>query len=257
METLIFGNGRLGRAIASAIDERGWPTARVLERPPLGGHPPAALQGVGVAFEASRGDAVADNVDEALVGGCRRFVIATTAWDVDRDRVDRALRARSAAAVAAPSFSLGVAVYLRLIEQAAALMAPLADFDPFIVEWHRRGKADRPSGTAREILRRFDAAGIPAGAIDTTSIRAGAAPGMHLVGFDAPGETIELRVTARDRSAYAAGALAAADWLAAAPREPGLHSFEEVVDDLLRPTTRPARASVEAVRSKAGAVASV
>jgi dihydrodipicolinate reductase len=53
---------------------------------------------------------------------------------------------------------------------------------------------------------------------------------MHLVGFDAPGETIELRLTARDRSAYAAGALVAADWLMRQQREPGIHSFDEVVD---------------------------
>jgi hypothetical protein len=56
---------------------------------------------------------------------------------------------------------------------------------------------------------------------------------MHLVGFDAPGETIELRLTARDRSAYAAGALAAATWLMAEPRSPGIHPFDEVVDDRL------------------------
>ena len=44
---------------------------------------------------------------------------------------------------------------------------------------------------------------------------------MHLVGFDAAGETVELRLTARDRSAYAAGILAAADWLRArAARRP-------------------------------------
>ena len=64
-------------------------------------------------------------------------------------------------------------------------------------------------------------------------VRAGAAPGTHLVTFDGPGESIELRLTARDRSAYADGALAAARWLVAEPRTPGLHPFDEVVDDLL------------------------
>jgi hypothetical protein len=56
---------------------------------------------------------------------------------------------------------------------------------------------------------------------------------MHLVGFDAPGESLEMRLTARDRSAYAAGALTAAEWLLAAPRAPGLHSFDEVVDSIV------------------------
>jgi 4-hydroxy-tetrahydrodipicolinate reductase len=69
--------------------------------------------------------------------------------------------------------------------------------------------------------------------LEVVSIRAGASPGMHLVGFDAAGETIELRLTARDRSAYAAGILAAADWLDRAPREPGFHAFEPIVDELI------------------------
>jgi dihydrodipicolinate reductase len=63
---------------------------------------------------------------------------------------------------------------------------------------------------------------------------------MHLVGFDAPGETVELRLTARDRTAYAQGALAAARWLLREPPRPGFHSFDVVVDDLLaRPSERP------------------
>jgi len=65
------------------------------------------------------------------------------------------------------------------------------------------------------------------------SIRAGSNPGMHLVGFDAAGETIELRITARDRTAYATGILAAAGWLRASPRAPGIHTFDSVVDELL------------------------
>jgi dihydrodipicolinate reductase len=54
---------------------------------------------------------------------------------------------------------------------------------------------------------------------------------MHVVGFDAPGESIELRVTARDRSAYVAGALLAADTALADPDLPaGLITFAELLD---------------------------
>ena len=69
--------------------------------------------------------------------------------------------------------------------------------------------------------------------LEVVSLRAGASPGMHVVGFDSAGETVELRLTARDRSAYAAGILAAAAWLHGAPRTPGIHPFESVVDELL------------------------
>ena len=63
--------------------------------------------------------------------------------------------------------------------------------------------------------------------LEIVSLRAGASPGMHVVGFDAPGESIELRITARDRSAYVAGALLAADWLRVSPRTArGIVRFE-------------------------------
>jgi len=245
MDAVILGNGPLGRAIADAFAERGW-RARRLGRPVTGWHDPADLATAGIVVEASRGDAVAANLESALDAGVRRFVIATTAWEADRARVARLLETLGGAAVAAPNLSLGMVLFGRLVDAAVALLGPLATFDPYLVEWHRRGKADRPSGTARNLAGRIVAAhprlarvaegptgASDPGTLEVVGIRAGANPGSHLVGFDAPGEAIELRHVARDRTAYAAGALAAADWLLAAPRAPGLHPFETVVDDLL------------------------
>ena len=141
-----------------------------------------------------------------------------------------------ASAVAASNFSLGVALFGRLVAAAVDLFGPLEAFDPYLVEWHRRSKRDRPSGTAIDLARRI-VAGHPrlatADDLEVVSVRAGESPGMHLVGFDAAGETIELRLTARDRSPYAAGILAAADWLGRAQRAAGLHSFDPIVDELI------------------------
>ena len=234
MDAIILGDGRLGRAIDDALRARG-DRSRLIGRPRTGRHDPTTLAGADVVFDASTADAVATNVESALPAGCRRFVIATTGWQADTTRVATGLERAGAAAVVAPNLALGSAVFLRLVDEAARLFASLPDFEPYVLEWHRRAKADRPSGTAREIVRRIarrSAAGEPEVAV----IRAGAAPGMHLVGFDAPSETIELRLTARDRSGYATGALAAADWLLATPRAPGIHPFDPVVDDLLAAT---------------------
>jgi 4-hydroxy-tetrahydrodipicolinate reductase len=238
MDTIILGDGGLGPAIATAFRQRHETEPRLLGRPETGRHDPATFRGADLVIDASRGDAVRSNVEAAIEGGIRRFMIATTAWDDDRPSVDRSLREAGAAAVVAPNLSLGAALFLRLIEHASELYGSVDGFEPYVLEWHRRSKRDRPSGTAREILRRMR----PSYAIEpeVAVIRAGASPGMHLVGFDAPGETVELRLTARDRSAYAAGALAAADWLARVPRSAGIHSFDSVVDELL---ARPALAA--------------
>jgi 4-hydroxy-tetrahydrodipicolinate reductase len=234
MQTMILGDGHLGWAIAAAAGERGERTP-VLGRPAFERHDRAALAGADVVIDASRGEAVRGNVESALDAGVRRFVIATTGWAFDSEPVGRALREAEAAAVVSANFSLGVALFARLVESAAELFGAVAGFDPFLVEWHRRAKADRPSGTALDLARRLTARhpGLAGDDLEVVSIRAGASPGMHLVGFDAVGETVELRLTARDRTAYATGVLAAADWLRRAPRAPGIHAFDPVVDELL------------------------
>ena len=238
---LILGDGGLGRAVDAAARERAerdpgvWPI-RLVGRPIGARHDPADLVDAGLIVDASRADAVASNVEVALEAGCRRFVIATTGWANDRSQVEKLLMTHRAAAVTASNFSLGVALFGRVVEYAVELFGPLEAFDPYLLEWHRRAKRDRPSGTAGDLARRIAAAHPRLASpddLEVVSIRAGSSPGMHLVGFDAAGETVELRLTARDRSAYAAGILAAADWLRRAPRTPGLHPFDPVVDELI------------------------
>ena len=235
MRTIIIGDGHLGWAIAAAASDRGERTP-ILGRPAMGRHDPVAFEGVDLVIDASCGDAVATNVGAALQAGVRRFVIATTGWAADRDAVDGELRTHGAAAVVAANFSLGVALFARLVDVATDLYGAVEGFDPYLVEWHRRAKVDRPSGTALELASRITVRhpGLSGPAdLETVSIRAGSSPGMHLVGFDAAGETVELRLTARDRTAYAVGALAATDWLRRAPRASGIHTFDSVVDELL------------------------
>ncbi len=252
MQLLIYGPGRLGGAVAAAATATGWPDPVLVGRATADGRPGTFR--ADVVVDASVAGAVAANVEHALAAGNRAFVLATTGWDADVARVRALLLEGGAAAVVAPNLSLGAALFVRLAETAAGWYARAGAFEPSIVEWHRRGKADRPSGTARAIARRIaaadprwavpepgDEAGIGAAAVapdgrailEVAGIRAGAAPGTHLVTFDGTGESIELRLAARDRSAYAEGALAAARWLVREPRAPGIHPFDEVVDDLL------------------------
>lgn len=244
MDAIILGDGGLGQAIASALARRGDPV-RLIGRPIADRHDPATLRGAAIIFEASCGDAVRANVEAAVEAGCRRLVIATTGWEADRTYVETLLRSAGVAAVVAPNLSLGAAVFLRVVANAAALLGALDGFEPYVVEHHRRTKLDRPSGTAREIVRRIAAASPDVDGrdeLEVAVVRAGSSPGMHLVGFDAAGETIELRLTARDRAAYAAGALAAADWLLRTPRQPGFHSLDALIDDLTMPAALAASA---------------
>jgi 4-hydroxy-tetrahydrodipicolinate reductase len=225
----ILGDGALGGAIASRLRDRG-DIVSVRGRPATGRHELATIAGSDLVVDASRGDAVASNLTVALAAGVRRFVVATTGWPDDRERIGAAMTRAGASAIVAPNLALGAAIFLRLVDEAAALAAALGGFEPSVVEWHRRTKADRPSGTAREIVGRLGAH-LPIELDEVAVVRSGSMPGMHAVALDGPSETIELRLTARDRSGYAAGALAAIDWLLAGPRSAGLIPFDRVVDD--------------------------
>jgi len=143
MPTVILGSGILGRAIAAGLVARGEPPPIVLGRPPTGRHLAADVAGADLAFEASRADAVVGNIEVALSAGCRRLVVATTGWLDERASVDDLLRSYAASAVVAPSFSLGIALFLRMVEVATGLFGRLDGYDPYVVEWHRREKLDQ------------------------------------------------------------------------------------------------------------------
>ncbi len=80
-------------------------------------------------------------------------------------------------------------------------------------EAHHAAKKDAPSGTALLLKKAMQDAGFTR-PIDASSTRAGFIPGTHTIGFDGPAETVTLTHAARDRTAFARGALVAARWLA-------------------------------------------
>jgi 4-hydroxy-tetrahydrodipicolinate reductase len=233
----------MGRAIGAAAEARGDDVVAMLGRNDARPDP-VELSPVDVAFDFSHADALLDNVRLGLTARCRAFVIGTTGMDTltMRELTDGIERA-GARAVVAPTFSLGAVLFGELAEQAARLFGSFSEYDPYIFEHHRRTKPDRPSGTALAIADRLlphlrskrearlaDGPGAPdLEVLEIVALRAGASPGMHIVGFDAPGESFELRITARDRSAYVAGALLSADALVADPDRRGITDFISLV----------------------------
>jgi len=249
MRALLLGAGNMGRAIRSALESRGDTVVACLGRDGATAAG-AALAPVDVAFEFSHADALLANARVAAAAETRALVIGTTGWTHAPETLTE-LRAIATDAgmrvVIGPTFSVGVVLFGAVAEEAARRFGRFAEYDPYVFEWHRRTKPDRPSGTAAAIAERMlphlahkrqvrlaEGQGAPdPETLEVVSLRAGASPGMHLVGFDAPGESIELRVTARDRSAYVAGALLAADTLLAHPdRFPGVTTFEQLLTDL-------------------------
>jgi 4-hydroxy-tetrahydrodipicolinate reductase len=170
-------------------------------------------------------------------------VIGSTGASTDEDAAIAAAAAK-VAIVRSGNYSLGVNVLAGLVERAAAVLEA-GDWDIEVFEAHHRRKVDAPSGTALMLGeaaargRGIDLAeaaergrdGITgprkAGAIGFASMRGGGVVGEHSVIFAAEDEILTLAHSARDRSLFARGALAAARWIAARP--PGLYDMMDVL----------------------------
>ena len=245
MRALITGSGNMGRAIANGLEARGDEVAAMAGRET--GYPAVGAIGtVDVSFEFSHDSTLLEHIDLGLDAGCRAFVVGTTGWKAD-DEIGRAFAARladtGARAVVAPTYSLGAVLFGDVAEYAARLFGSFPDYDPYLFEQHRAAKADRPSGTALAVANRLvphlkakrearlalDAGAPDPEVLEIVALRAGSHPGMHTVGFDGPGESLQVKVEARDRSAYVAGALLSADALLEQPDRTGITAFTDLV----------------------------
>jgi len=214
MKLLLVGHGKMGRMVESLAAEYGWEIAGVLDPASSahgGGTDAAAWNGVDVAVDFSTPDSVPVNAPALAKRGIH-LVVGTTGWSAHEPAVRQAVADSGVGIVVAPNFSTGVVLFEAIVAQAAKLFAQQPDFGAFIHEAHHAAKKDAPSGTALLLQRSMQQAGFTR-AIDTSSTRAGFIPGTHTIGFDGPAETITLAHAARDRTAFARGALAAAKWI--------------------------------------------
>jgi 4-hydroxy-tetrahydrodipicolinate reductase len=232
---LLVGYGRMGKLVEGLAGEYGCEVAGIVD-PMLGpdgvdsdrwqgagggavgaaalGAAPGVAPGaaIDVAIDFSSSDAVVTNLP-ALARRHINVVVGTTGWGPHEQALRGVVEQAGIGVVAAPNFSTGVVLFDAIVARAATLFASQADVGAFLHEAHHQLKKDAPSGTALLLERTMKQAGFTR-PIDVSSTRAGHIPGTHTIGFDGPAETITLTHTARDRSAFARGALVAAAWVA-------------------------------------------
>jgi 4-hydroxy-tetrahydrodipicolinate reductase len=215
----IIGYGKMGRMIDQLAPEYGFTvSARIdVDRP-------EPLAGADVAIEFSTPSAVLGNVRRSAEAGVP-MVIGTTGWLDHLDVVRSIIEQHNASLVWSPNFSIGVNVFLRVVNEAARLLKDQNEYGAWAWEIHHSTKKDAPSGTLLKLVDQMRGAGY-ARAIDIGSNRAGAHPGTHEIGFDSISDTITLRHASRSREGFARGALKAAQWIIG---RPGFHEFSEVL----------------------------
>jgi 4-hydroxy-tetrahydrodipicolinate reductase len=210
---LLVGYGRMGRLVGELAGEYECEVAGIVDPASAAGGriDDDRWSGVDVAIDFSIPDAVPENLP-ALARRRLSTVVGTTGWSAHEPALRRLVQESGIGVVAAPNFSVGVVLFEAVVARAAELFGTQADVDAWLHEAHHKMKKDAPSGTALLLKHAMEAAGYPR-PIDVSATRAGYIPGVHTVGFDGPAESITLSHTARDRTAFARGALQAARWV--------------------------------------------
>ena len=150
--------------------------------------------------------------------------------------------AEKAAVLRSANMSLGINLLLKLVKEAARVLAA-ADFDIEILEKHHNRKLDAPSGTALALADSINEAmesqyhyvydrssrrqKRDPREIGIQSVRGGSIVGEHDVIFAGQDEVITISHTAYSRAIFARGAVAAAKFLAG--KTSGLYDMADVI----------------------------
>ena len=194
-------------------------------------------------------DAVIDFSNAAAVDGLLDYcmerkmpcVLCTTG--LSEQQLQKAKEASAITAVLkSANMSLGINMLLKLLKEAAQILAP-AGFDMEILEKHHNLKLDAPSGTAlaladsineelnNEYEYVYDRSGRrsrrPKKEIGISAVRGGTIVGDHDVIFAGADEVVTFSHTAYSKAVFGKGAIQAAKFLAGKPA--GMYDMSDVI----------------------------
>ncbi|MDR0908606.1 MAG: 4-hydroxy-tetrahydrodipicolinate reductase [Spirochaetaceae bacterium] len=240
MKIALVGYGKMGKLLAQKVREKGWEVSAIVD--PFWEQGLKDIAGIkaDIAIEFTRPDTAVNNLlklaEEKIPTVC-----GTTGWYEKLPEVKAAFEKAGSKLLYSSNFSLGVNLFYKICEYAAALLDPMAFYDVAAYEVHHNQKADSPSGTAKtlaekvlakmtrkqravyEMLNRKPAPEE----LHFPSLRVGSMPGIHALVFDSPADTIEIKHTNRNREGLADGALFAAEWLAR--QGSGIYTLDDAI----------------------------
>lgn len=236
MRIVLVGHGRMGRLIEQTALAAGDEIAAVADIDNI-----SDLETLGKV-----GDIVIDFSNPAALPAVAAYVrrtgIALLSGTTGCTAGDMAVfteLGRYAPVMHSANYSVGVAVFRRVLEQISDVLKP--DFDIEIVETHHNQKVDAPSGTAKLLLEAIDPdhAYTPVYGrqgncgrrspreIGVHALRGGTEAGTHTVSFFGVDEVFEITHRAASRQIFVNGALHMARKLCRMPR--GRYDLQDIL----------------------------
>ncbi len=247
MNIALSGYGRMGRLIEKMAVERGHTVTAIIDPLSPSAHykelSKEALSDTDIVIEFSIPSAAVGNIRKIAEAG-KNIVVGTTGWYGEMKTVQDITESSQIGLIWSGNFSTGVNLFFKIARYSSSLFNLFAEYDPFIHEYHHNQKADSPSGTAsmlgtivleemdrkKRIVTKSLKRKIEPEELHVSSTRGGSIPGTHILSFDSPVDTIELRHTARGREGFASGAVAAAQWI---KDKKGFFSIDDMMKDII------------------------
>jgi 4-hydroxy-tetrahydrodipicolinate reductase len=184
--------GRMGETVCSAVEGADDMELTGRADPKLGTAVADVLGDADVLVDFTQPDTALENVREAVAAGVHA-VVGTTGFDVDE------LGGLTGANVfVAPNFAIGAVLMMRFAVEASRHMSKAE-----IVELHRDGKLDAPSGTAARTAELME------GDVPIHSVRLPGLVAHQAVILGDVGQTLTIRHDSIDRESFMPGVLLA------------------------------------------------
>ena len=223
LKIALLGYGKMGKAIEEIALQKGYSIVLKIGRENLRELTIANIQKADVAIEFSNPESALNNILFCLENNVP-VLSGTTGWLKDLSIVEEKCRQHSGAFIYASNYSIGVNIFFELNKKLATLMQQNTEYNVVMEEVHHTQKMDAPSGTAITLAQQIiecisakskwvnDAQSNPS-ELSIISKRIDSVPGTHTVTYTSAIDDIEIKHTAHNRVGFAAGAVAAAEFL--------------------------------------------
>lgn len=236
MKIALIGYGKMGKLIEQIASESGHQITAKIQSDFFSA---SQIQSADVCIDFSHPEAVLNNVKIAA-GERKAIVMGTTGWHDQFQEIEALVEKYQIGFFHSPNFSIGVNIFLKIVEMAAELINTYENYDIALFEAHHKEKVDSPSGTAKAIANILlekinrknhlvcgeNSGKIQADALQISSLRCGNISGTHSVIMDSQADSITLTHQAHNRSGFARGAVLAAEWLLG---KKGIYTYKDIL----------------------------
>jgi len=220
MKITISGYGKMGREIEKAAIKNNHSIVAIVDNTDDWNSQFPAIKTSDVIIDFSEPGSVVEILLKSFAIHIP-IITGTTGWYDELDEVKKKCNEQNATLFYAPNFSIGVNIFFQLNRELARTMNQVEGYTVKVKETHHIQKLDAPSGTAikagEDIIEETnhlkewvnnpaeDPAKLP-----IISKRKGSVTGTHKVVYNSKMDKIELVHKAKNRSAFANGAILAA-----------------------------------------------